>query len=205
MPHRCIYSTSDKYDSYKTEFNKTLIEVEEVDSGYFSDTNMLDVGIFTFDLNKLKDQDILIKYKNDKQEYVKSLFNISNITDYENEFLNYILCDINNINYNMFAPRKDYKDPNKKMKEYFTRWGKKLTKNIFLIACSANGAINGKFFSGTNGKILNGKEELYNYLVNTKGATCNIMQFDSKTAALNCKMAMQNPLLRLGLSKLQDD
>ena len=91
------------------------------------------------------------------------------------------------------------------MKEYFTRWGKKLTKNIFLIACSANGAINGKFFSGTNGKILNGKEELYNYLVNTKGATCNIMQFDSKTAALNCKMAMQNPLLRLGLSKLQDD
>jgi hypothetical protein len=65
--------------------------------------------------------------------------------------------------------------------------------------------MNAKYFSGTNGKIFTDKNNLYNYLVLTKGATCNIMQFNSFNAAINCKIAMQNPLLRFGLLKLQDD
>jgi hypothetical protein len=71
---------------------------------------MLDIGIFTFDKNK--NTDILIQYKNNNTEIIKSLFDISNLSSYEKELLNYIEALPNKINYNMFAPRGEYKNPN---------------------------------------------------------------------------------------------
>ena len=65
--------------------------------------------------------------------------------------------------------------------------------------------MNAKFFSKRNGNIYDSKDELINYLIKTNAAVCNVMVFKSHIAAENCKIALQHPLLRFGLSKLQDD
>ena len=78
-------------------------------------------------------------------------------------------------------------------------------KTIFLTANSANGGMNGTFFSKTVGKIFTNIEDLKNNFKERKGAVCNIMLFDTFKAAENCRDAMKRPLLRFALYRTQDD
>ena len=203
MPHRCVYANTSKYDSYKEIFDKSLTEVIEVSSDVFNCTNMADIGIFTFNKHKNESDNITLRFKSGEVNMVKSLFDISVFTSYEAEFTKYLKA--NKTNYNYFQPKGEYKDPDKKMSIYFNRWSKKFVHDIFMIASVANGAQNARYFSGVNGVICNNINELYNYLCETCGAVCNIMEFTSVLAAENCKVALQNPVLRFCLSKLQYD
>ena len=200
MPHRCVYSTSSKYNKYKTIFDKQLIDVTEVNSSIFKDTTMLDIAIFNF-INNKSNNKIKIYYKNNSVDVVNTLYDVTTLTPYEKEIVKYLYTT--NINYHPGGLNKAQKI---NLDQYYKKWVKQFSDDsVFLVASSANGAMNAKFFSKRNGNIYDSKDELINYLIKTNAAVCNVMVFKSHIAAENCKIALQHPLLRFGLSKLQDD
>ena len=82
----------------------------------------------------------------------------------------------------------------------------RLNKNdVFLLTNLANGGMNGKWISGNSGKIFDNLDDLINYGIESKAAVKNIMSFKTIKEAENCKIALQNNILRWVLYKIQDD
>ena len=65
--------------------------------------------------------------------------------------------------------------------------------------------MNGKWISGNSGKIFDNLDDLINYGIESKAAVKNIMSFKTIKEAENCKIALQNNILRWVLYKIQDD
>lgn len=188
MPHRVVYSTSDKYNTYKEKFT-TLKEVEEIDSSIFDDTHMANVGIFTFDDNY--SGKISIKCKDFEGE-VNSLFDLTNIKADEK----YI-----------FDALEQYAEFNNKIDNRNKTQLERLPANVVCFPVSrANGAMNARWFSKKFDSIeMQTKTEAieYNSIINP-GAKW-IFYFSSIEEAKNCRDAMHRSLLRYTLYKLQDD
>ena len=203
MPSRLLYSTSKEYDNIKNLYNKTLLSAEEIDSSVFQDTGMMPVAIYNFDNKKSKDT-ILIKRLNDKNEYdINSLNELNTFSQYEKNIFE--IVKNNNPNYHPFRPIG--KDKKQNLSEFCdkyinTRWKK---DNIYLLTSLANGGMNGTFISNTLGQIINNNKDLKNEMIKRKGSCCTIMKFDDVIEAKNCKIALQNSLMRFILYRLQDD
>lgn len=199
-------------DEYKKKLNDKLIFVEEVSSKLFMGTAMANCGIYIFDNNK-KENNIEIKYIDATIENVNSLIEMSNFTKYEKEIIKYLSkYEQQPISGGPWhQKRKALKDKNNSEEiienevKHFAK-KKKIPKNkIYLICNVVNGGMNGTFFSGKVGQIFNTYDELIKYFINIDvGNPHNIMFFDNRKAAENCKEAMKNPLLRLTCYRTQD-
>ena len=201
---------------YKEKFSKYLSEVEEVDYKYFKGTAMPNVGIYVFG-NETKYIDI--KYADSHVETLTSLLDKSEFTKYEMEFMQYLknqgtqeiiwaggnrkrkseLRKINVENHKDFLKKKII-DGCKNLKQQLN------TYKSGLIVNNSNGGMNGKVFSSKNGQIFNSYNEFENFFIerNTSNGY-NVILFNSTKAAENCKIALQNPLLRFTIYRLQDD
>lgn len=188
MPHRIVYSTSDKYNSYKEKFT-TLKEVEEVNSSIFDDTHMANVGIFTFDDSY--SGKISIKCKDFNCD-VNSLLEITNIKDDEK----YI-----------FDALEQYAEFNNKIDNRNKRQLEQLPTNVVCFPVSrANGAMNARWFSKKFDAVgMQTKAEAIEYNNSINPGAKWIFYFSSIEEAQNCRDAMHRSLLRYTLYKLQDD
>ena len=200
---------------YKEKFSPYLSEVEEVDSKEFSGTNMPNVGIYTFGNET---QTIDIKYVNSPKETLSSLSNKSIFNNIENEILNVlnanntqnILNDLGRLNSwkNIVNNAADHQLALSELVEKSIKKTKKWfeIKNVILLVNRSNGGMNGTAISSKNGQIFDNYIDLKNFFIkNPLGIGYNGLVFKSKKAAQNCKFALQNPLLRFTLYKLQDD
>ena len=201
---------------YKEKFSPYLSEVEEVDYKYFKGTAMPNVGIYVFGNET---QYIDIKYADSHVETLTSLLDKSEFTNYEMEFIQYLknqgtqeiiwaggnrkrkseLRKINAEKHKDFLKKKII-DGCKNLKQQLN------TYKSGLIVNNSNGGMNGKVFSSKNGQIFNSYNEFENFFIerNTSNGY-NVILFNSTKAAENCKIALQNPLLRFTIYRLQDD
>ena len=201
---------------YKEKFSPYLSEVEEVDYKYFKDTAMPNVGIYVFGD---KTQDINIKYVNSTSETLTSLLDKSEFTNYERGFIQYlenqgtqeIIWAGGNRKHKselQKIPVENHKDfLNKKIIDGCKNLKQQLkTYKSGLIVNNSNGGMNGKAFSSKNGQIFNSYNEFENFFIerNTSNGY-NVILFNSNKAAENCKIALQNALLRFTIYRLQDD
>ena len=201
---------------YKEKFSKYLSEVEEVDSKYFKGTSMPNVGIYVFG-NETKYIDI--KYADSRIETLTSLLDKSEFTNYEKNIVKYLsekeqlpilnigrvdkrkkeLIGMTNDEVNIFLINK-IKRNTLPIKKYLDNGRAILLVNV------ANSGMNGRTLSSKNGQIFTKYNEVEHFFINTKVSSgYNAIVFDSKNAAENCKIALQNPLLRFTIYRIQDD
>lgn len=200
MPYKLMYDTSkDKYrDHFKEIYNSKLISVEALDSKIFNGTFMQPIAIYKF--SKTNNGNILIKDLKGNEKNIKSLFDISQFSDYEKDIAKYLEIDIKDVNCHLCQVAKS--------EEWLNKWFKgleKYNKNVYLTSNSANGRMNGTWFSKTVGKVFDNKEDLRQNFNDRKGAACVVMLFNTIKEAENCRDAMKRPLLRFGLYRSQDD
>ena len=201
---------------YKEKFSPYLSEVEEFNSKCFIDTAMPNVAIYVFGD---KTQNIDIKYINSQNETLASLLDKSDFTNYEKEFMQYLekqgtqeivyaggtrrrkseLQKIAVENHKDFLNKKII-DSCKNLKQQLN------TYKSGLIVNNSNGGMNGKAFSSKNGQIFNSYEEFEKFFIE-RGISSgyNVILFNSAKDAENCKIALQNPLLRFTIYRSQDD
>ena len=201
---------------YKEKFSPYLSEVEEFDSKYFKDTAMPNVGIYVFGDET---QNIDIKYINSQNESLTSLLDKSDITNYEKEFIQYLekqgtqeivyaggtrkrkseLQKVAVENHKDFLKKKII-DSCKNLKQQLN------TYKTGLIVNNSNGGMNGKALSSKSGQIFNSYKEFENFFIERNVSSgYNVILFNSNKAAENCKIALQNPLLRFTIYRSQDD
>ena len=201
---------------FKEKFSPYLSEVEEVDSKCFIGTEMYNVGIYVFGD---KTQNIDIKYVNSQNETLTSLLDKSEFTVYEKEIIQYLekqgpqkiiwaggnrklKSELQNI---AVESHKDFLknkiiDSCKNLKQELN------TYKCGLIVSNSNGRMNGKAFSLKSGQIFNSYKEFENFFIERNVANgYNVILFNSVKAAKNCKIALQNPLLRFTIYRSQDD
>ena len=201
---------------YKEKFSPYLSEVEEVDYKCFIGTSMPNVGIYVFD-NETKYIDI--KYVDSHIETLASLLDKSEFTNYEKNIVKYLsekeqlpifnigrvnkrkkeLIGMTNDEVNIFLINK-IKRNTLPIKKYLDNGRAILLVNV------ANGGMNGRALSSKNGQIFTKYNDVEHFFINTKVSSgYNAIVFDSKNAAENCKIALQNPLLRFTIYRIQDD
>ena len=195
MPFRLYQTSNKKYNKIKSEFEASLISIEEIDSKLFNDTSMPNTGIYLFDKNK-SNTNIDITYITDISKRYE-------FSQYEKEFIHYLEND------NIERIRKHYQNPGKEAKtnkQILQSKCDKLPDNkIYLTTNIANGGMNALFISKNTGNIFSSKHELADYWYKNSGRGFVVLIMNSIKAAQNCKIALQNPLLRFCLYKLQDD
>lgn len=202
---------------YKEKWNNILISIEEVPSTLFIGTSMPNCGIYYF--NNIKNTDtISIQYLNNNKFEINSLLNISKFNNYESNieqyFKNKERVNIYNLGYwiTLNSLKKQGITDSEKIREIRIKnindCVKKLPNNkVFLICNSINGAMNGKYFTQKIGQIINGKDNLIKYIYNINNVSngYNAIVLNSEKEAENCKTALNHPLLRFLLYKLQQD
>ena len=201
---------------FKEKFSPYLSEVEEIDSKCFIGTAMYNVGIYVFGDET---QNIDIKYVNSQNETLASLLDKSEFTVYEKEIISYLekqgpqeivwaggnrklkaeLQKVAVENHKDFLNQKII-DSCKNLKRQLN------TYKSGLIVSNSNGRMNGKAFSSKSGQIFNSYKEFENFFIERNIANgYNVILFNSAKAAENCKIALQNPLLRFTIYRSQDD
>ena len=201
---------------YKEKFSTYLSEVEEVDYKYFKGTAMPNVGIYVFDNET---QYIDIKYADSRVETLTSLLDKSEFTNYEKEIVKYLsekkqlpILNIGRVDkrkkelVGMTSDEIDTFLINKikrntlPIKKYLDRGCTILLVNV------ANCGMNGRAISSNNGQIFTKYNDVEQFFINAKVSSgYNAIVFNSKAAAKNGKIAIQNPLLRFTIYRLQDD
>lgn len=201
---------------YKEKFSPYLSEVEEIDSKCFIGTAMYNVGIYVFGDET---QNIDIKYVNSQNETLPSLLDKSEFTVYEKEIISYLekqgpqeiiwaggnrklKSELQNITVESHKDflKKKIIDSCKNLKQELN------TYKCGLIVNNSNGKMNGKAFTLKSGQIFNSYEEFENFFIERNIANgYNVILFNSVKAAENCKIALQNPLLRFTIYRSQDD
>ena len=208
--------TNKVQNKFKERFSKYLISVEEVDSKLFKTTRMPNCGIYVFD-NKKEEEDIkIINHSGDIQK-IKSLEDISVFNDYEVNIIKYL--EDHRQQPGLWAAGHDHCtkrslekqgitdeiEVNKRIKETIISNCKKIPKDkIYLVCPQAN--FSARFISGRYGNIYDDYNELIDF-VTTKDASSGyiILLFNSLKEAENCKISLQNSLLRLTLYRTKDD
>lgn len=206
FPNRLIKSTSTSYNDYKKKFDKRLVSVKEIDSSVFQQTSMENVAIFTFS-NKSTNTIKITNIDGNTKE-IKSLLDTSNpFSDYELNIVKFLE------NKNISKMRAHLQNPGKKEKNDKELLLKKcqnlLTKfkdkPIYLTTNIANSKKNGTFMSSSLGKIFNNPNDLWKDWISRNGKGMIVLAFRTKKEAENCRIALQNPLLRFCLYRLQDN
>lgn len=219
MPLTIVEKSIKQTNKYKEKFSKYLLQVDEVNAQEFEGTAQLNVGIYNFDDNKKDDEKIKLNIKTIKTKEVNSLLDTSRISNYEKEIFEYLLkhgridsawagghdhCTKNSLN------KKGIFDENK-IKELINQNiidnCKYLKDNKIYLMTAFVGGGKPLFITGKRiGKIYKSKKEVIEDLLQYQTTSgYNFLFFNSIKAAENCKIALQNPLLRLTLYVTQDN
>lgn len=197
---------NDTQNEYKEKFKGKLSKVTEINSSVFEGTKMPNVGIYEF---VEESENIQIEYENGKNISVISLLGLTTFSKYETniiQFLNKkpqeILKDVCRLN----SWKKSNESLTNLINEKCNKYKKEFNTKVGLIVNRANGARNGKAFSKNTGNIFTSLQEYFDWFINHPiSIGTNVLLFNSKKEAKQCKIALQNPLLRFTIYKLQDD
>lgn len=227
MPFTFVTKLSNKVQNkYKDRLSKYITDIEEVNSNVFTDTAMPNVGIYVLDNNKDKNEKIKITYIKGNIEELNSLLDKKNTTDYEDEILH--VLSKNGSQFGFSAGGHDHvtkkslarqgitdsitvqqlinQDIEKNCIKAFKL--NKLSDNDKKIYMIVNSHLTpcGKYFTKNVGQLYNSLQEIIKDQINRqKTAFFNYLVFNSEKEAENCKAALNNPLLRFALYKVQDD
>lgn len=195
MPGRVCFSASEKFDIWKKKFNN-LSEIENCGNP-FGKLAAVGVDIFTFENHKVDKVNV-------RGKVYKSLLEITPFTDYENQFM----CKLYNSkpNYNAYRPLGI--DKNESAVQFNNNYFNRFSNNsVLTISCIANGSKIGQgyFLPSTDKKYIFTKDELKSYLLEHNNFCKVISEFSSEIGAKNYINALQRPLLRFGLVKMQYD
>ena len=192
--------------TYKEYFSKRLISVEEINSSIFNGTAMYSVGIYNFGENET--DEIYFNF-NEKSCTCKSILDYNPFNDNDNEILSYISNNPVNAIWaggvgNTY--RKSENDYNKRIQLIEEHCIQLPNDKVYLVANFALGGNTARFFTKNTGKIFTDKQILIEYF---KSLNCtngyNVLIFDDVIFAERCRDAMNRPLFRAMLSKLQVD
>lgn len=218
MPFTFVTKVNNKpAQKYKEKFDKYLTDVEEFDSKVFAATNMPNVGIYTFDENK-RSQSIKISKLNNHIESVDSLLNISEFSDYEQDIVKWLEKQGTQTIYYCCGPTARKKElfglddnEQKMVKEHKFMKAIHNVKQFYenkngasLIVNNNNGGMNATFMSSKVGQIFDNYDDIEK-LFRERKTEYNVIMFNSVKEAENCKIALQNPLLRFTCYKTQND
>ena len=216
MPTTLITSSTDTkaIKKFKTEYNKTLVSIEEVDGNKYFDTSMKTISIYKYDSNKLANSTIEIKTLT-KSENVKSLFDFKyKISHAELKLLNKL--NIGNFaerrqKFQTFISKKTFNDNSMKLfvhefvkthNDYFNKY------DIYVMFNAANGGMNAVWQNTSlkNIGIIN-KSEIEQALLINKCAMKSIIGFklSERKSLENILKLIETNCLRYPLLKMQDD
>lgn len=215
MPFGFVTKDVKSFRKFQERLSNKLSIVEEIDSNLFNGTAMASVGIYDFDSNHKSS--CKIEYLNGEIEYRNKLSDISEFNEYEQEFVSYlrsqgsqtIVNDLGRLNswrkqvMNLSEERKLLVIKNLVLKS-LQKLNRYKYKYVLLVN-RANGVMNARAITKNNGQIFTYEELVDFFIEHPMGIGYNGLLFDSKEAAENCKQALQRPLLRLTILRLQKD
>lgn len=219
MPWGFVTKDTRSFKKYQIKFSPKLQYVKEIAGNNFEGTAMPSAAIYEF-TNKETKTTILEDISGNKTEK-SDLTNISSFTPYEEEIIKYLEsqgqqlikcagghdhCTKRSLN------KKGIFDENqitKLINETIIKNSQHLhqyNSKTFLMVNVANGGMNGSFISSKNGLIFNNTNDLINLFIERSNSTgYTIVILNSNQSAENCKIALQNPLLRFTCYKTQID
>lgn len=222
MPFGFAIKDTGSFKKFQNKFKNKLQSVKEIAGSNFEGTKMASAAIYEF-TNK-ESSNIIIEDLSGSKIVKENLFEISYFSEYENEFMHYIInngtqkiigdCgrlnswkkqvqglnddDYKNKLFEIIESTSAFKKLKKEYSENSSIYG--------LLVNRVNGACNGKYLTSNNGQILSSYNNFVNYFYNNPlGIGYNCLLFNSFISAENCKIALQNPLLRFICFRLQLD
>lgn len=223
MPFTLINSKGDVNEKYRKILQCSLIEAEELNaSEYFGDTEQLNIGVYQFNKNKVS-KNINIIYLNKKDVYKTETLDIPLFSEYESQFttlLQSALIPDVQIRWNGYIDHperhverisKKYNIQNPSLQDVIKKLREERVQSlpdnkIYLNTNAVTGnKPNGLYIFNTTGRIFKNKDEVLSYL-NEMNTSVGYMfiSFDTVNEAKNCKISLQNPLLRFVLLKQQE-
>ena len=213
MPFNLINNDLKPFKKYQNKFIKKLSYVKEIKSNEFLDVGTYNNGIYVFD--SISDN-ALIEYIDGRIENTNDITQYKPfINDIEEEIGRCLLKDEHLIMYCCGNDGHGYKYNKIYLTtEQFNAWRIKTIKKslepiykeyhdkIFLITNIVNGNQNSKYMTSKTGQIIEGYDNLFEYLYSIKPAHWVII-LNSVKAAENLKAAMKRPLLRFILHRTQ--
>ena len=219
MPWGFVTKDTRSFKKYQIKFAPKLQYVKEILGNNFEGTNMASAAIYEF-TNEENEMTILEDLSGNKTEK-SDLTNVSRFTTYEEEIIKYLEnqgqqlmewagghdhCKKRSLNKEGIF---DENQINKLINEAIIKNSQHLYKHnskTFLITNNANGGMNGTFMSSKVGLIFNNVDDLIRlFLERLVCSGYTIVILNSKQSAENCKIALQNPLLRFTCYKTQID
>ncbi len=219
MPYGFVTKDTRSFKKYQIKFAHKLQHVKEIAGNNFEGTCMHSAAIYEFTNEETKTT-ILEDLSGNKTEK-SDLTNISLFTPYEKEIIKYLEnqgqqlikcagghdhCTKRSLNKEGIFDESQIK---KLINETIIKHSQHLyqyNSKTFLMVNIANGGMNGSFISSKNGLIFNNINDLINLFIERSNSTgYTIVILNSKQSAENCKIALQNPLLRFTCYKTQID
>ena len=215
MPWGFVTKDTRSFKKYQIKFAPKLQYVKEVLSSNFEGTHMPSAAIYEF-TNEETETTILEDLLGSKTEK-SDLTNVSLFTPYEEEIIKYLESQGSQFIVGCGGTNKRQKELNKiPESEWYNFLKNNIIKscksiknekcNSYLIVCARNGGMNGIAINSQTGKIFNSYETILNYFIEQFVSNgYNVFCFNSNKAAENCKISLQNPLLRFTIYKTQID
>lgn len=217
MPFGFVTKDSKVTKKYREKFQPKLKYVKEVSGSNFEGTCMFSTAIYEFDNNETPLT--IIEDINGKIIEKSNLTDVSKFNDYEKEIIKFL--ESQNQQLMRWGGGHSHCTKKSLMRQGYTDLNiiqKKIDENIiensnniphtgiYMMINTANGGMNGTAISSKNGNIFDNREELLNEFIKRNQSTgYNIAIFNSLKEAENCKIALQNPLLRFTIHKTQND
>ena len=215
MPWGFVTKDTRSFKKYQIKFAPKLQYVKEIAGNNFEGTCMGSAAIYEF-TNEETETTILEDLSGNKTEK-SDLTNISLFTSYEEEIIKYLKSKGSQFIIGCGGTNKRQKELNKiPESEWYNFLKNNIIKscksiknekyNSYLIVCARNGGMNGIAINSQTGKIFNSYETILNYFIEQFVSNgYNVLCFNSNKAAENCKIALQNPLIRFTIYKTQID
>lgn len=215
MPWGFVTKDTRSFKKYQIKFAPKLKYVKEIAGNNFEGTCMSSAAIYEF-TNEETETTILEDLSGNKTEK-SDLTNISLFTPYEEEIIKYLKSQGSQFIIGCGGTNKRQKELNKiPESEWYNFLKNNIIKscesiknekyNSYLIVCARNGGMNGIAINSQTGKIFNSYENILNYFIEQFVSNgYNVLCFNSNKAAENCKIALQNPLIRFTIYKTQID
>ena len=215
MPWGFVTKDTRSFKKYQIKFAPKLQYVKEILGNNFEGTKMASAAIYEF-TNEETETTILEDLSGNKTEKT-DLTNISLFTPYEKEIIKYLESQGSQFIIGCGGTNKRQKELNKiPESEWYNFLKNNIIKscesiknkkyNSYLIGCARNGGMNGIAINSQTGKIFNSYETLLTYFIEQFVSNgYNVLCFNSNKAAENCKVSLQNPLLRFTIYKTQID
>ncbi len=216
MPFGFVTKDTRSFKKYQEKFAPKLQYVKEIAGSNFEGTCMFSTAIYEF--TNEETNTTIIEYIDGNKIEKTDLSKFTWFTKYEQHILNYLEKQ-NSINICFGSGGYD---------RYWRTYQQKLNENefrlwlnnniehslskvkdnfsnyIYLITNLDNGAMNGNYMTSKTGQIISQYNNLFEFFKTIKPAY-RVLPFKSIIAAENCKIALQNPLLRFILFKTQID